>query len=790
VGKKFEKVVLGVVAIVVSYYTGNSALGKAIYAIGVSTLANVAISAFTKAQRRIAPPINVTVRGTVEYRRLVFGRRRVGGVLVFYGVSGTNNQYLWYVIAYAGHQSSAFGDFWLDERRIDHSVIPGGGGGAVTGWNSKLNIWKYLGTSSQSADTNLDSAFGAWTSNHKLLGTTYAVVRFERDDDLFPDGAPQSVSCLLDGMLTYDARLDSTNGGSGSHRYANPSTWAFSRDPVQHIRWYLTGGSVHNDTSTCLKMYGLRELDTRVDDAYTIAASNICAETLTGANQPPSGDQSRYLCDLEAHCGETRREILTALLASMAGTITYVHGKWRIYAGAYDSPSHTLTSDDLYGDLQIQDTVGHDVRYNAVAGIYFDAAQQYVQTTSIYRRDSGYETQDNSEFLPTEIQLDAVTDVYQAQRLAEIHLRKSRMMRTVNLVGALNLLKIAPHETLYYTHPRYSWTARIFRAKERNVEFGEEAGRITHTAQTEDPAVYADMLTADYTTGTSATDTFESDFPINALPTWLTLDPEILASDPAVFWLAGSKATLSTSGGVRGGIVTLVGDGSTPDPNFRPVRGAGRQAGAVGQSVAFTLRYRRTTALTATSSNPALSLNLARWTDASGGSTIGDGGGLIDLSGLTVNVWYEASMVCPIINTTNGYPFVECSVSLAATDGSGAATGTVEIDYCLAYVQNGIAGAAQFQDFTGTAYTLVGFDRYTTRRTTSSSAVTITLPNAIPDGWNIGDKTNVIRGGSGSVTFSTAGTLRSPGGSTITVTNGKAMVQLVGVGVWELSGNV
>lgn len=787
-GKKFAKTVLGVVEIVVGAYFNIQPL----VALGVSTLANVAISALTpsSAKRAGPPPINLTVRGTVEFRRLVFGTRRVGGVLVFYGVSGTNNEFLWYVIAYAGHQSSAYGDFWLDERRIDSSAIPGGGGGSVSGWNSKLNIWKHLGTSAQTVDTNLDSAFGAWTTNHKLLGTTYSVIRFERDDAVFPDGAPNSVSCLLSGLLTYDARLDSTNGGSGTHRYANPSTWAFSRDPVQHIRWFITGGSVHNDVSSCLKMYGLRELDSRMEDSYAVAASNICDQSLSGANAPPSGTQSRYRCDLEVNCGETRREILSALLASMAGTLTYVHGKWRIYAGAYDAPVHTITDTDLYGDLQVQDTVGHDARYNAVAPIYIDASQQYIQTTGIYRTSSTYETQDGGERIPTELRLDAVTDVYQGQRLAEIHLRRSRMMRSVRLVGALNLLKCAIHEVLQVSHTRYTWSSRIFRVRERQIEPGEEAGRVTLLVQREDPAVYTDLVTADYTTGTSNADSFTSDAPANALSTWLTLDPEVLSPDPSVFWLMGAKATISSTGGVRGGVITVVGDGATPSPNFRPKRGAGRQSGAVGQSVAFTLRYRRTTALSATSGNPGLQLNLARWTDSSGGSSIGDGGQTIDLSGLTLNVWAETSVVCPIINTTNGYPFIECSVSLTSTDGVGDVTGTVEIDSCMAYVQNGIAGAAQFFTITGTLYTVQGFDRYTTSRTTSGSAVTITLPNAIPDGWNIGDKTNFIRGGAGSVTFSTAGTLRSPGGSSITVVNGKAMAQLVGVGVWELSGNV
>ena len=39
-------------------------------------------------------------------------------------------------------------------------------------------------------------------------------------------------SLEVKGMLVYDPRLDSTNGGSGSHRLATPSTWEWSDNPA------------------------------------------------------------------------------------------------------------------------------------------------------------------------------------------------------------------------------------------------------------------------------------------------------------------------------------------------------------------------------------------------------------------------------------------------------------------------------------------------------------------------------------------------------------------------------
>jgi len=91
---------------------------------------------------------------------------------------------------------------------------------------------------------------------------------------------------------------------------------------------------------------------------------------------------------------------------------------------------------------------------------------------------------------------------------------------------------------------------------------------------------------------------------------------------------------------------------------------------------------------------------------------------------------------------------------------------------------------------TSTSFTVGAGHAESIRRFTSSSAITITLPNSTPSGWAVGDSMVFIRGGTGTLTFSSSGTIRSPGGNAITVQNGKAVVTLASSGVWELAGNV
>lgn len=532
-------------AVAVIAAAGLFAVGGSLSAIAaslaVTLLTNVVLGELTKAltkkPKQFSPAVNVTVRNSIDNRRIVFGTRRCGGSFAFINTSSisgsTLNNLLWFVVVLADHEVQSIGDIYLDNELCPSgSINPSTGNVASpTKFNGKLKIFKFLGTSSQAVHPDLDAAFTEITSDFRLRGCAYLLLQLTRDDTAFPNGAPRDITAIVSGLKLYDPRKDSTNGGSGSHRASNPSTWQFSENPALMARWYLSGGSVVNTGETTrLIKYGMKEGDSRIDDAYTIAAANVCDELLTGAEDDPNqglDNSVRFFAGLEATTGQTHRTVLQDLLDAMAGTMTYVQGKWRISAGAYETPLHSFTQEDLYGDLEVSDTSDGDDRYNAVSAVFFDRLGSYAEATTIFRTDAAYETQDGGERLTREIDLRAVTDQYVAQRLAEIQLRKSRMMRTIKITGALNLLKVAPNETFALSHERYGWTNRVFRCMERQFEFNEEAGRVVITAQAENAAVYNDLLTADYTTGISATDEFKREVPY--APTSLTTSTQALS---------------------------------------------------------------------------------------------------------------------------------------------------------------------------------------------------------------------------------------------------------------------
>lgn len=493
--------------------------GAALGAIAQIALINAGLGFLSKklAGKPERPTMDVTYSGPTVPRRVLYGRRRCFGSIVYSTLStsgGTRNDYLWLVVALVDHQCSAINTVWIDGEKVEPSQINGSGLVISGKFAQKLSIWKYLGTSQQTANAQLTAANAEWTVNHRLQGVTYLVLRCQTDDEAWAQGAPQNVSALVDGMLCYDPRLDSTNGGSGSQRAGDPSTWTFTRNPFLHARHYLTGGSVVNDTSVPMRMFGLKDPDSRMMDSDIIAAANVCDELLTGGVAPPGTDNTRYHCDIEFEATRNRRDVLEAMMESCAGGAYPDKGKWRFFAGAYETPIHTLTQDDLYGELKIRDTSGHEERFNAVSGKLDQCDDMdYVEHTTIFQTNATFEADDGDERIPMTIDLEAVTNQYQAQRLAYLKQLKGRLWRKLEWTGSRALLKIRRGENVLVSHSRYGWVNHVYRCIERQFVFEPDRVLVVLTLEREDSAAYTDLTTAAYTTGVNPTPVFMIDGP-------------------------------------------------------------------------------------------------------------------------------------------------------------------------------------------------------------------------------------------------------------------------------------
>lgn len=448
--------------------------------------------------------ISVMARSAVESRKIVYGQAQLSGPVVYNNLSGNDGEYLWFVVALADHESDSLVSVYLDSDEIPIADIGGGtGNGDVTaskwvGDNSKEAVYirHHLGSSTQTADSRLVSEFSDWTSNHRLRGVTYVIVRLLYDKDTeeiwSKNGQPRDIKAVIKGKKIYDPRLDTTNGGSGSHRYSDSTTWEWSDNPALCIADYL------------MEVMGV-DPATGIDWASVSDAADDCDVSVA---IPTSSTETRFTCNGVISLGSSHKENLDKLLSSMDGRLTYSQGVWKVRASVWEASSVSLDADDLAGDVQVRGSAPKSERFNKVRGVFIDPDRGYEVVEFPHVTSASYVTRDNSESISFDLELPMTNSATMAQRLAYRQLEQGDNQLVVELplkkVGA----KVAPGDVFDLTLDDFSWSAKTFRCVEwsRNRD-----GTFRVVGREDESGDYTDPLEGEYAAAGSAVITVPSD---------------------------------------------------------------------------------------------------------------------------------------------------------------------------------------------------------------------------------------------------------------------------------------
>lgn len=249
-----------------------STLQKISYVFTAATLA-VGVKGFMQARQMLAKGQDILANKTSAGGKLnvIYGTRRVGAQIVYMDVSGNDSRDLYVVYALAvgevdeiiGRSIELDGNPLTDSARFrDGGYIGsdkiGSGSGSLntasqngTGVNAgagqfgtnPASRYRYVmnlhhGAATQTADPMLVASMPNWTSDHKLNGVAYIACHFGYDKEGIWSGVPQ-LTVQVRGKKVYDQRLDSTNGGSGSQRVADATTYAYSDNPALCFQDYI-----------------------------------------------------------------------------------------------------------------------------------------------------------------------------------------------------------------------------------------------------------------------------------------------------------------------------------------------------------------------------------------------------------------------------------------------------------------------------------------------------------------------------------------------------------------------
>lgn len=440
---------------------GWSTVAVAFQTIAINSILGGVSKALAKKPGPTITPAKGTVTGATRPLQLVFGKRRIGGNAVYLGTSGTHNEKLHFVLAMSLAPAGGchdITDVYFDGNVIEDADIESDGdvsGGTYApssghAWwpdTTWANIRRYLGTSTQTADATLDAAFTDWASTAYGRGVAYLAIWFYRDlyrdgkfRDLYPNGQP-ACSAVLWGIKCYDSRLDTTNGGSGSARYDDETTWTYSANPAVQSATYAI---MQTSDGGC----GL-DPATQVNWAVAAASANVCDESRTIPNGGGgSTTQARYESNVVLPTDRRRRDNLATLASTMAGRIFVSGGKLQIHAGYYASPTATIDETWMRGKAAMSPIVSREHMWNAVRASYDRADIDWRTVVAKPYTNSTYETEDQGKRLWDSLDLPGTTDEYQAQHLMTVRGRQSRMRRQFTLPLNMRGRDLEPMQTV------------------------------------------------------------------------------------------------------------------------------------------------------------------------------------------------------------------------------------------------------------------------------------------------------------------------------------------------------
>lgn len=385
----------------------------------------------------------ITGRQVVSPWRVIYGKIRVGGVMTFLHVTGTNKEFLHIVITISGHEVEEIGLMYFDGV-----LVPVDGSGNATGkFLNHVHIEKNLGTDTQAAFPGLlADAPTKWTANHRQLGRAGVYVRLKFNPDKFPGQIP-NITFDVKGKKVFDPRT---------------STTVFSENAALCFSDYLL------DTD-----YGVGVPQSKIDNSTWIAAANLCEEQVALA---AGGNEDRYTCNGSFLVSERPVDIMLALLTAMGGIAVYSGGFWFIYGAAFRSPALTFDEGDLRGPLRVQTRTARRDLFNAVKGLYVSAANNWQPSDFPPVTNATFEAEDGGKRIFTDIELPYTISAATAQRLAKIELERSRRHKIVEVRFGPTALQAQPPDVIQLSVARFGWSSKTFEVVAERLMLEQDEG--------------------------------------------------------------------------------------------------------------------------------------------------------------------------------------------------------------------------------------------------------------------------------------------------------------------------
>lgn len=478
---------------------------------GLAAVSAVAsYTAAKKAQKAARRPndeqrgVLVNKESNVEQIPVIYGVRRVGGVRVFVATEGKiaddgtfqgewneatgeydeslptpTNEYLFVALVLCEGEVQDITDILIDDVPATDPKYAG-----------LININVYKGSDNQTNTTDdlgaadvLTTSSGEWTSDHRLRGVAYLGMRFKWDEEAF-SGIPE-VTALVTGKKVYDPRT---------------ATTAWSDNPALCVRDYLTN-----------TRYGKGIPASAIDDVAIADAADDCDESVTLYDGGGSG--KLFTCNAVLDTSKSLFDNLNILLLGCRGFLPYSQGQYRLKIDGSRLSEFTFTTDEIIDGIVITGE-SKDEKLNRVSVKFPNPDANWQPDTAIWppagsTEETTFLAEDGGILLQEDIDLDTITNYYQARDLARVLVLRSRNALTCSIKTTSEALQLEIADVISITHPTPGWIAKPFQVTEMQLN--------------EDGTVSLNLLEYDSTIYTWEEGTEQTAYPDTNLPNPFTV---------------------------------------------------------------------------------------------------------------------------------------------------------------------------------------------------------------------------------------------------------------------------
>lgn len=441
--------------------------------LGVALKAGASLLARARSKREEQRPAGVKGSMTVggdNPMSFIIGTYATAGQLEYvnsYGKAGkTPNAYLVQVVSLSDLPVSAMSStVWINGEKctIDWNAAPTDAGYPVLQYRHKGtdHLWvRFRDGTQTTVDPYLSSTFGAdatrpWVADMIGRGVAYVIVTARVNREVMT--SPPRCKFVLQGIKLYDIRKDTTAGGSGSHRWSDPSTWEWSDNPKVAQYNLLRGLSYNGEW-----FYGGQNLAAfQLPASNWMAAMNECDRQVAVA---ADGTEKQFRCGAEIALNYQPIEAIKELDKSCNGRTAELGGIYKTVCGMPGLPVYSFTDEDIViTSEQEQDPYpSHQQTYNGAHASYPEPAEDWTTKDAPPRYSAAYEAADDGQRLIADLSYPMVPYGTQVQRLMYAAIEEER--RFLRHTGTLppEAWLLEPLDPIAWTSARNGYVGKVF----------------------------------------------------------------------------------------------------------------------------------------------------------------------------------------------------------------------------------------------------------------------------------------------------------------------------------------